>query len=52
MELLGSGLRYVYQAVLDRRSGQLFSYLSRLIADQIYDGPLPRPGHLCRAAGD
>merc|ERR1719235_2446483 len=38
MELLGRGLEYVYQAVLDRRSSALFHNLSRHIADQIYDG--------------
>jgi argininosuccinate synthase len=38
MELLGTALGYVYQAVLDRRSTALFRELSRLIADQIYDG--------------
>ncbi|MFA7174253.1 MAG: argininosuccinate synthase [Kiritimatiellia bacterium] len=38
MELLATCLRYVYQATLDRRSGLLFGQLSKLIADQIYDG--------------
>ncbi len=38
MELLGTCLRYVYQAVLDRRSTALFQQLSKLVADQIYDG--------------
>jgi argininosuccinate synthase len=38
MELLGSALRFVYQAVLDRRSTLLFMQLSKLVADQIYDG--------------
>lgn len=38
MELLGTGLRTVYQAVIDRRSSALFAQLSSLIADQIYDG--------------
>jgi argininosuccinate synthase len=38
MELLGTCLRFVYQAVLDRRSAALFQQLSKLIADQIYDG--------------
>jgi len=38
MELLGRGLEYVYQAVLDRRAATLFSYLSKLISDQVYDG--------------
>ncbi len=38
MELLGACLRFVYQAVLDRRAALLFQQLSRLVADQIYDG--------------
>ena len=38
MELLGAGLRYIYQAVMDRRSALLFQQLSKLVADQIYDG--------------
>ncbi len=38
MELLGGCLAFVYQAALDRRASLLFGQLSRLIADQIYDG--------------
>jgi argininosuccinate synthase len=38
MELLGTCLRYVYQATMDRRAGLLFVQLSKLVADQIYDG--------------
>ena len=38
MEVLGEGLKYVYQAVLDRRATKLFEHLSGLISDQIYDG--------------
>ncbi|MEI6646130.1 MAG: argininosuccinate synthase [bacterium] len=38
MEVLGTCLRYVYQATLDRRAGLLFGQLSKLVADQIYDG--------------
>jgi argininosuccinate synthase len=38
MELLATCLRYVYQATLDRRAGLLFGQLSKLVADQIYDG--------------
>jgi argininosuccinate synthase len=38
MELLGIGLRQVYQAVMDRRSTLLFQQLSKVVADQIYDG--------------
>ncbi|MCL1856133.1 MAG: argininosuccinate synthase [Kiritimatiellaeota bacterium] len=43
MELLGTALRYVYQATLDRRATVLFLQLSRLIADQIYDGRMYDP---------
>ena len=38
MELLGWCVRAVYQATMDRRSAALFAQLSRLVADQIYDG--------------
>ncbi|MCL1921537.1 MAG: argininosuccinate synthase [Kiritimatiellaeota bacterium] len=38
MELLATCLRYVYQATMDRRAGLLFGQLSKLVADQIYDG--------------
>jgi len=38
MELLGTALRHVYQAILDRRATLLFQQLSKLVADQIYDG--------------
>lgn len=38
MELLGQALMSVYQAVLDRRAMLLFQQMSKLIADQIYDG--------------
>ena len=38
MELLGTALRFVYQAVMDRRSTLLFQQLAKLVADQIYDG--------------
>lgn len=38
MDLLGACLRFVYQAVLDRRATKLFATLSGLIADQVYDG--------------
>lgn len=38
MELLGYGLAAIYQATLDRRSTALFQTLSRLVADNIYDG--------------
>ena len=38
MELLGQCLTSVYQATMDRRALALFEQLSKLIADQIYDG--------------
>ena len=38
MELLGEGVRYIYQAVLDRRATKLFWHCSDLVSDQIYDG--------------
>ena len=38
MEMLGRSLRYVYQAILDRRATDLFEHLSRFLANQIYDG--------------
>merc|ERR1712050_116055 len=38
MTLLGQGLAYVYQAVLDRRSTDLFKSLSEHVSNQLYDG--------------
>ena len=38
MELLGTCLRFVYQATVDRRAAALFQTCSSLIAQQIYDG--------------
>jgi argininosuccinate synthase len=38
MDVLSAGLRYLYEAVMDRRSTQLFTGLSKFVADQIYDG--------------
>jgi argininosuccinate synthase len=38
MELLGQGLAFLYQAVLDRRATKLFQNMSDLISDQLYDG--------------
>jgi len=38
MELLGKGLAYLYQAVLDRRASDLFKQLSEHVGNQIYDG--------------
>ncbi|PRP91231.1 Argininosuccinate synthase [Enhygromyxa salina] len=43
LELLGTGLRAVYQAVMDRRSTQLFHTMSQNYAQQIYDGRLYDP---------
>merc|ERR1719145_408689 len=37
MTLLGRGLAYVYQAVLDRRSTDLFKLLSEHVSNQLYD---------------
>jgi len=38
MQLLGQALEFVYHAVLDRRATKLFTHLSGLVSDQIYDG--------------
>jgi argininosuccinate synthase len=38
MEVLGHCLLQIYQAVMDRRATALFRQMSRLVADQIYDG--------------
>jgi len=43
MELLGTCLRYVYQATLDRRATTFFHHLSRMVAEQIYDGRMFDP---------
>jgi argininosuccinate synthase len=43
MELLGTGMRAVYQAVMDRRASKLFGEMSRVVADAIYDGRLFDP---------
>ncbi len=43
MELLGTGVRAVYQAVMDRRASKLFGEMSRVVADAIYDGRLFDP---------
>ena len=43
MELLGTGLAAVYQAVLDRRATALFRQMSTLVSDHIYDGRLFDP---------
>jgi argininosuccinate synthase len=36
--LLGTAIRYVYQATMDRRATLFFQQLSKLITDEIYDG--------------
>lgn len=51
LELLGTGLRAVYQATMDRRSTGLFHAMSRLVAEQIYDGRLFDPGARASMAG-
>ncbi len=38
MEVLSYALNYLYQATMDRRATLLFQQLSKLVADQIYDG--------------
>jgi len=43
MELLGSCLKFIYQATMDRRATTLFNVLSRLVAEQAYDGRLYDP---------
>lgn len=43
MEVLGHALLQVYQATMDRTSWRLFLQLSKLIADQIYDGRYYEP---------
>lgn len=48
MELLGSGLRFLYHSVLDRRATTLFEQLSTTVSDQVYDGRWFDP--TCRAA--
>ena len=44
MEVLSWGLKYIYEAVMDRRSMLLFQSLSKFVADQIYDGRWFDPG--------
>lgn len=43
MELLAVCLRFVYQAILDRRATALFRDLSELVSLQVYDGRLYDP---------
>jgi len=51
LELLGACLRTVYQATMERRSTDLFLHLSRLVAEQIYDGRLFDPCARAAIAG-
>jgi argininosuccinate synthase len=44
-------MRAVYQATMDRRSTGLFHAMSRLVAEQIYDGRLYDPGARAAMAG-
>lgn len=43
LELLGAGMRAVYQATLDRRAAGLFETASRLVSTQVYDGRIFDP---------
>jgi argininosuccinate synthase len=51
LELLGTALRAVYMATMDRRSTGLFHAMSRLVAEQIYDGRLYDPGARAAMSG-
>jgi len=51
MELLGFALRCVYQATMGRSATKLFRFLSRLIADEVYDGRLFEPASRAALAG-
>jgi len=51
MELLGYGLRSVYQATMDRRAAKLFNSLSSLVSQQVYDGRLYDPATQAALAG-
>jgi len=51
MEVLSYAIKSVYQATMGRRSTKLFAYLSRLIADQVYDGRLFEPAGQAALAG-
>jgi len=50
MEVLGEGLKYVYQSVLDRRATKLFEHCSDLISDMIYDGRFFDPASVAALA--
>lgn len=51
MELISYALRTVYQATMGRQSTKLFAYLSRLVADEVYDGRLYEPAGRAALAG-
>ncbi len=51
LEMLGFGLRALYQTTMDRRATALFHSLSRLIAEAIYDARLYDPGARAAMAG-
>ncbi|MEC8024018.1 MAG: argininosuccinate synthase [Myxococcota bacterium] len=51
MELLGFTLKCVYQATMGRSATKLFRFLSRLIADEVYDGRLFEPASRAALAG-
>jgi argininosuccinate synthase len=51
MELISFAIKAVYQATMGRRSTKLFAYLSRLVADQVYDGRLYEPAGRAALAG-
>lgn len=51
LELLGAGLRSIYQTTMDRRSTGLFAHMSNLVAEQIYDARLFDPGARAAMAG-
>ncbi|MDA1045261.1 MAG: argininosuccinate synthase, partial [Verrucomicrobia bacterium] len=48
MELLATCLRFVYQAILNRKATELINDLSRLVASEVYDGRYYDPA--CSAA--
>ncbi len=51
MELLGFAIRAVYQATICRRGSAVFHHLSRVIAEDIYDGRLFEPAAQGALAG-
>lgn len=51
MELLGRAIADVYQATMDRAGARLFTHLSGVVADAIYDGCLFEPAATAALAG-